>query len=583
MAELALPEVTSQALLGTRAGLIWRVVLRAAREDRWADWEVVVEEVRKQSGDHKPDSDIQCGHDSIPLVQLLDGVSVDPAAVQIASRELCQGMRLYLDKMATSDRVRWAGRLAKVLDQVHGQTSLRPFPYLGEVQVEDQASIWDAVLSALVTRDRAGVGLSPWSNYLAHLPDVFHQRWQEQLEEIELSEEAQDVVGSVLRCEAATQTLSPERTPADVDAEADGTTAGKDENPDAPVGFADDDSGTADEAVADSSPTDEQAGAPMPVPSTFDRESTGTQASALALRPIAEGKGAAPDAPAESVLDIDLTVSDDPEEKTGAEEVPPAAPASLEQRSERVVHSLERTEQVTFPASGASEGVDEADDSSTSVTVFSERVVAHTEGPSTGRPAPVGWELKGGYAGRPLPGVARVALTVTGLIILVACVRLVLRFLFGLRRRGRMWLGQDAVMVESSTFFLGREMRRVRRSFGPEGLMSVVREVRYPYIYLFIGLFALCFGALTGTIAYLDGRLAGFEAWIRTGLFLIIGGLVVDFVFTVLQATRPGRTTVSVTFKPRTTLRILGVDESAADAFLSELVRKAHASARPTS
>ena len=607
MPELALPEVTSQALLGTRAGLVWRVILQAAREDRWTDWEHLIAEVLEKSGDHRPDSNIQCGHKTISLAQLLEGISVDPDAVQIASRELCQGLRLYLEKLATAKRVRWAGRLAKVLNQVHGQTSLRPFSFLTEVQTEDQASIWDAVLSALVTRDRAGVGLAPWSNYLLTLPEHLHQRWREQLADIELSGEAQ---GSIFAALTSTKPVEVSAARAHADTAVGDDLSAPEEESDAQV-----DSKEAVEDSADHGVTEKRQEAPVhSVPISDVRETTGSQASALALEliegsdegrsaeiaePAADESGPAADE-SEPAADESGPAADESEpaadesEPVAAVEEPAAEidaqrtdvaigsassekPPPLRRKSERVVHSLERTEQVTFPPSGDSSESLDAEGDGTSVTVFSERVVAHTQDRSASRSVPVGWELKGGYAGRPLPGAVRVLLTVTGLIFLATCVRLVLRFLFGLRRRGRMWLDQDTVVVEASTFFLGREMRQVRRSFGPEGLMSVVREVRYPYIYLFIGLFALCFGALTGTIAYLDGRLAGFEDWIRTGLILIIGGLVVDFVFTVLQATRPGKTSLSVTFKPGTTLRILGVDESAADAFLSELVRKAHA------
>jgi hypothetical protein len=187
------------------------------------------------------------------------------------------------------------------------------------------------------------------------------------------------------------------------------------------------------------------------------------------------------------------------------------------------------------------------------------------------------FELIGGYQGRLAPRFLRILAAVTGIIVIVAVVRLFTRFILQSRRSGRLWIENGRVYLEHSHFMFGKEMRRVKQSFGPKGLLRVASEVRYPYIYLFIGLFALCAGTLTGTIAYLDGRLAGLEDWMRNGVLLVLGGLVVDFVFTVLLASRPGRTTISVTFEPNTTIRVTGVDRENADAFLDELSRRAHA------
>jgi hypothetical protein len=167
----------------------------------------------------------------------------------------------------------------------------------------------------------------------------------------------------------------------------------------------------------------------------------------------------------------------------------------------------------------------------------------------------------------------------TGLIVVVAVIRLLLRGLLGLQRHGRLWLDNGVVYLDSSRKLLGREVSRTRRAFGPEALVTVVRETRFPNLYTYVGLLALCVGVLVGTTTYLDGRLAGLEDWMRTGVLLVLGGLGIDFGLSVLAGHRPGRTSLSVTFKRGGTVRLAGLDEDDADRFLRRLAEVTHAEA----
>ena len=74
---------------------------------------------------------------------------------------------------------------------------------------------------------------------------------------------------------------------------------------------------------------------------------------------------------------------------------------------------------------------------------------------------------------------------------------------------------------------------------------------------------------------FLDGRLAGFEEWMRVGLLLIIAGLVVDFLFAAVAGSRPGKATLVLSSEPKTTVRLIGVDERDADRVQDALAKLA--------
>lgn len=507
MAKLALPDITPGALLGTRAGLLWRVALRAARKGEWTGWADYVSEELANSPDG---SNEQSQSESKSIVELFEGQTTDPSAVELETRELCRGLGMYLEALPPKERVRSAGRLATALSLLQANTNLSPFKHLTEIKDEDQASIWQAVLSHIVTRDRAKISLDPWLDYVQQLPEALIAPWTTQMADLELSE----TTTARLTAALSDDEVAPEPPPAPV--------------------------------VLSEAPYESE---PLP------KEHAKAEPEAVAPPPLPPTLPPSPDV----VVSKDAT--------------PDSTSDGLVALSKVVTHDLERTEEISLTDDSGTMGTDRA----VPVKVFNERVTA-TSNERTNTTVPRSHELSGAYGARPLPAPLRAIATVTGIMLIAATVKLVLRFIFGLRKTARLWLDQDTVVLETHTHLFGKEMKRARRSFGPEGLLSVVREVRYPQIYLFIGLFALCFGALTGTIAFLDGQLAGFETWIQTGLILIVSGLVVDFVFSVLFATRPGRTSLTLTFNPRATLRVLGVKEADADAFLSELVKRSHAS-----
>lgn len=535
---LTLPQLDSPKLRRSRDGAMWRAAVTATESGQWVGWNRVE----------------------------VEGEAVPPASSTPAEEtaSLCRGLALYLELLPVEERVRHSARVARVLDAVHANTDLRPFSSLALIPDNDRDSLWQAVLRILVSRDRQGSDPGAWPGYVAFLPAPTRARWREQLASLDISEELRGQLERVLTSDAPPATASAAAAVApkagSEDAAWPSRLAASAPAPGREVKEERESGAAASEGAGGGRTAVLVAGRDLPMPTGVpqvsapkaeEKPSSGAPGRTISMRSLAHLTGA------------------------DAARAAEAARAAAERRSDSGPKKLV-AEPIVGPGAGAPRGAKTTDELPPIEALGARASQIAVESAEMSAVGGAGMELVGGYAGRPLPAVARVLLFATGLIVVVSAVRLALRFLLGLRREGRVRLEEGRVVVESAHFMLGKQMRHVRRTFGPEGLLSVAREVRYPALYLYVGMFALTFGALTGTIAYLDGTLAGFEDWIRTGLLLILGGLVVDFLFAVVAVTRPGRTTLSLTFAPRTTVRILGVDQSRADSFLDLIARRAY-------
>ncbi|MCA9562720.1 MAG: hypothetical protein KC561_04480 [Myxococcales bacterium] len=538
MPEIVLPKVSSPALSSTRAGLFWRTLARAAAQDSWSDWNAHVSAELEHS-DPKPDSKIQVGHRTISLSNLLAGELDNPVAVEHAGQEFCRGLQLYLHALSPDERIRSAPRLARVLAETFERTGLSLFPYLDQLDDEDQASVWDAVLKALVAREQSAQPLEPWRRFAADLPEHLRERWQRQLAELDVSPDFKRSITSGTSeegSEAAPKNgaglaiqVEPS-SPSDHTAEVDEPKNGAVKSHDAPP-----ESSLAVEAQSERS-----------ISQAESEDSEGEAESKPASNP-----------PEES---LDLGVA--PILSSGSPK------ADQRAKGKELGKSKTSAAAKSKPAEPAPRLEVSQDDVESSASEAGESVET---GARVRR-----FEIEGGFSEGLLPAPLRAFVSLTGLVVLVAAARVLLRFFLGFRRHGRLWMEDGLIFVETTVYLFGNPTRVARRSFGPKGLLSVTREHRYPQIFTYIGLFALAAGVFTGTIAFLDGRLAGFEDWILTAVMLVLGGLVIVFLFVVVTASRPGKASLCLRFAPKERLRITGVDRDRAEAVLRALARSAH-------
>lgn len=179
--------------------------------------------------------------------------------------------------------------------------------------------------------------------------------------------------------------------------------------------------------------------------------------------------------------------------------------------------------------------------------------------------------LEGQASGALLPGPVRVLMAVTGVSLVVGLVKLLLRFVLGLRREGRVEINDGKLRLEETTRFAGREIKAEREHFGREAIVSARLETRYPYLPTLLGLAGLGLGVIFGLLWLLDGIQGEFTPWILAGVGALLTGVVLDLGLTALASSMPGKTTVVLRLPGRRVLRLIGCDPSSAEAVVDWL------------
>src|SRR5262249_56558157 len=110
----------------------------------------------------------------------------------------------------------------------------------------------------------------------------------------------------------------------------------------------------------------------------------------------------------------------------------------------------------------------------------------------------------------------------------------------------------------------------------------ITREVRYPRLAMYAGLFALAVGSYLGVGLVVDGVRAASPSMLGTGLVIAMLGLGLDFALSSLVPGLGGRSRVVMVPRRGTVLCVSLVDPTAADRLLGKLSQtKASVSVRP--
>jgi len=181
--------------------------------------------------------------------------------------------------------------------------------------------------------------------------------------------------------------------------------------------------------------------------------------------------------------------------------------------------------------------------------------------------------LEGEMVAAPRGFIVTTILAMTGILFAVHAARILARLALAYRRPTEVSLSEEGVRVSTRTEMLGKVLREREHVIVRQGLVRVVREVRYPRLAFYAGLLALALGSYVGVRAFTDGVRAASPSLLLTGLVIVALGIGADFVLgTVLPGTR-GKCRIA--FVPRTgkTLCVADVDMKAADAILKRTLR----------
>jgi hypothetical protein len=149
--------------------------------------------------------------------------------------------------------------------------------------------------------------------------------------------------------------------------------------------------------------------------------------------------------------------------------------------------------------------------------------------------------------------------------------RLVARLALSYRRPAEVTLSAASVTIHERTLLLGRTLRDREVVIARTGLVRAAREVRYPRVALYTGLFALALGSYVGVLTFADGVRAASPSLLLLGIVIVGAGIGLDFV---LGSLLPGsRGQCSVLFVPRRgkAMCVTGVDAKRADSALAKL------------
>jgi hypothetical protein len=181
--------------------------------------------------------------------------------------------------------------------------------------------------------------------------------------------------------------------------------------------------------------------------------------------------------------------------------------------------------------------------------------------------------LAGEIIAPPRGPVSLILLGVTGVLAVTYVARLVGRIALGYRRPAELRSTARGVTLKSRTELLGRTLRQREVVIPIESLLRATREVRFPRLGLYAGLFTLAVGSYLGIKNLIDGvRTVSFEI-MGIGALLLAAGVGLDFLLERLGSGTRGK--CSVVFVPRKgpAVAMGEVDPVAADAALRRLER----------
>ncbi len=179
--------------------------------------------------------------------------------------------------------------------------------------------------------------------------------------------------------------------------------------------------------------------------------------------------------------------------------------------------------------------------------------------------------IEGELTAAPRSPVATFFLAITGILLVVSLVRLFGRVALSYKRPAELWISERGIRVKARTELLGRTLREREIRIDKGALARAAREVRFPSLGVYLGLFALAIGSWIGVGALVDGVRAASPSLLGTGLLVVAAGIGLELL---LASIAPGaRGKCRVFFLPQRGAKVClsTSDASRVDAALARL------------
>lgn len=183
--------------------------------------------------------------------------------------------------------------------------------------------------------------------------------------------------------------------------------------------------------------------------------------------------------------------------------------------------------------------------------------------------------LLGEMAPVPHGPVATTLLAITGVLFVTQAARLFAKVVLAYRRPAEVIVldqgDRGGVRIRWRVELLGRTMRDRDVVVPRAALLRASREVRYPKIALYTGLFSLAVGSYVGVWAFVDGIRAASPSLLASGIVIVGIGVALDFALSSIWPSARGRCRMLFVPRDGAKLCVGGVDTQRADAVLARL------------
>ena len=173
-------------------------------------------------------------------------------------------------------------------------------------------------------------------------------------------------------------------------------------------------------------------------------------------------------------------------------------------------------------------------------------------------------------------------LAISGLLLVIELGRTVARYVLLLKRPTEVRLTPSGLEIHGKTLMVGKLLREHDTVIPREGLVKVMREVRYPRLAMYAGLIALALGSYLGVGLVVDGVRAASPSMLGTGLLIALLGLGLDFVLSTLVPGLEGKSRVVMVPRRGPILCVTAVNPARADVLLARLAKGSSGPARPS-
>ncbi|CAN5174281.1 hypothetical protein BH09MYX1_BH09MYX1_62800 [soil metagenome] len=171
----------------------------------------------------------------------------------------------------------------------------------------------------------------------------------------------------------------------------------------------------------------------------------------------------------------------------------------------------------------------------------------------------------------PRSPIATFFLAISGILLVITLVRLFGRFALSYKRPAELWISERGIRVKTRTELLGRTLREREIRIERNALARAVREVRFPSLGVYLGLFALAIGSYIGVGALVDGVRAASPSLLGTGFLVVAGGIGLELLLASVVPGARGRCRVFFLPQRGAKLCVSTTDAARADAALARL------------